>query len=170
LHYGHDEHIFDRMTSNARLPAWPSRTVAVLSTVDHGPHAIPVSAPVRAGDRRVLLSLHRDRGSLARLRRRPEVALTVLTEGDVAFTARGRARIVEEPMACAPDYAAVAIEVDGVDDHRQAAFQVESGVGRRWIDESEKRALSERVKSLAALVKRYPERTHRTARPDRQAA
>ena len=140
------------MNEDTRLPEWPSRTIAVLSSVDQGPHAIPVSAPLRAGDNRILLSLHRDRASLARLRRRPEVALTVLTEGDVAFTARGRARVVEEPMGCAPDYVAVAIDVDGVDDHRQAAFQVESGVGRRWIDESEKRALGERVQALAAVM------------------
>jgi hypothetical protein len=34
--------------------------------------------PVRAGGRRVLISLHRDHASLARLRRRPEVALSIL--------------------------------------------------------------------------------------------
>jgi Pyridoxamine 5'-phosphate oxidase len=94
------------------LPDWPTRTVAVLSTVAGAPHAIPVSAPLRAGDRRILLSLHRERGSLARLREHPEVALTILAEGDIAVTARGRARIVEEPMASAPEYAAVAIEVE----------------------------------------------------------
>src|SRR5262245_60299088 len=32
------------------LPEWPARTIAVLATVDDGPHAIPVSAPVRADD------------------------------------------------------------------------------------------------------------------------
>ena len=51
------------------LPTWPGRTVGVLATVGDGPHAIPVSAPVRAGDRRILLSLPRSRGSLERLRR-----------------------------------------------------------------------------------------------------
>jgi Pyridoxamine 5'-phosphate oxidase len=84
------------------LPEWPTRTIAVLATLDDGPHAIPVSAPLRAGDRRILLSLHRTRGSLSRLREEPRVALVVLTEGNTAFTARGRARIVEEPMAAAP--------------------------------------------------------------------
>jgi hypothetical protein len=133
------------------LPEWPSRTIAILSTVEDGPYAIPVSAPLRAGDRRILLSLHRDRGSLARLRRRPEVALTVLAEGDVAFTARGRARVVEEPMASGPDYAAIAIDVEQVDDHRQTAFRVDSGVGREWVDEGEQRALRDRVAALREL-------------------
>ena len=36
----------------ATLPEWPTRTIGVLSTVEEGPYAIPVSAPQRAGDRR----------------------------------------------------------------------------------------------------------------------
>jgi hypothetical protein len=134
------------------LPEWPTRTIAVLATLGEGPHAIPVSAPLRAGDRRILLSLHRTRGSLSRLREQPQVALAVLTEGNLAFTARGRAGIVEEPMAAAPDYVAVAIEVEQIDDHRQPAFLVEAGVDRRWIDTTERDALGERVRALARLI------------------
>ena len=48
--------------------------------------AIPVSAPLRAGDRSIVFTLRRTRGSLARLREHAQVALTVLTEGDIAFT------------------------------------------------------------------------------------
>jgi hypothetical protein len=139
------------------LPAWPARTIAMLATVGDGPHVIPVSAPVRAGDDRILLSLHRTRGSLARLRTDPQVALLVLTGDDTAFTARGRASIVEEPMDCAPDYVAVAIDVDEVDDHRQPAFTVEAGVDRNWVDEAEQHALRTRVQALSA----------RAAQPDR---
>jgi hypothetical protein len=133
------------------LPSWPARTVAVLTTLGDGPHAIPVSAPLRADDAAILLSLRSDRGSLARLRAQPRVALTVLGGGDVAFTARGRARVVEQPMAVAPDYAAVAIDVDAVDDHRQAAFTITAGVDREWVDAGEQRALRERVEALAEL-------------------
>jgi uncharacterized pyridoxamine 5'-phosphate oxidase family protein len=133
------------------LPTWPTRTVGMLATTGpDGPHVIPVSAPLRAADRRILLSLHRTRGSLERLRRRPEVALLVLADDDIAFTARGRASVVEEPMEVAPDYVAVAIEVDAVDDHRQPAFVVDSGVGRRWVDEAEQKALGARVAALSA--------------------
>jgi hypothetical protein len=135
------------------LPTWPTRTVGMLATTaDEGPHVIPVSAPLRAGDRQILLSLHRTRGSLERLRGRPEVALLVLAGDDVAFTARGRASVVEEPMDVAPDYVAVAIAVDEVDDHRQPAFVVDSGVGRRWVDEAEQKALGARVAALGALA------------------
>jgi len=131
----------------------------VLSTVDPAPHAIPISAPVRADDRRVLFSLHRERDSLARLRERPEVALTVLAEGNLAFTARGRARVVQEAMSAAPDYAAVELEVECVDDHRQPAFEVGARVGRRWVDESEQRALGERVRAMRRLVAELDPRT-----------
>ena len=131
------------------LPDWPRRTVAVLSTVDEDVHAIPVSAPVRAGDRAILLSLHRSRDTLGRIRSRPEVALTFLAEGDLAFTARGRATVVEEPMAADPEYTAVSIAVDHVDDHRQPGFRVTAGVDREWVDESARAALAARVSALS---------------------
>ncbi len=134
------------------LPEWPARTIAFLVTVDQLPHAIPVSAPVRAGAHRVLLSLKRTRNSLARLRRRPDVALTLLAAGDIAFTANGRAQILQEAMDEAPDYAAVEIIVHGIDDHRQAEFAVEAGPDRRWRDVSEQQALGRRVKVLTALA------------------
>jgi hypothetical protein len=70
------------------LPEWPARTIAVFSTVDSGPYAIPVSARLRAGERRILFSLRRSGGSLARLRTRARIALTILTEA----TSRGRVR------------------------------------------------------------------------------
>jgi hypothetical protein len=133
----------------AILPQWPQRTVAVLSTVDEGVHAIPVSAPVRAGDRRILLSLHRSRDTLGRIRRWPEVALTFLAEDDLAFTARGRATIAEEPMAVDPEYVAVAIEVARVDDHRQPAFRVTTGIDREWVDETARTRLAARVRALS---------------------
>jgi hypothetical protein len=134
------------------LPEWPTRTIAVLATVDDGPYSIPVSAPVRAGSRHILISLHRSRGSLARLGRCARVALTSLTEGDLAFTARGCARIVERPLAPTPDYVAIAIDVERIDDHRQVEFRVESGIDRRWVDENEQRALQARVNARSGLA------------------
>jgi hypothetical protein len=55
-------------------------------------------------------------------------------------------------MASAPEYAAVAIDVEHVDDHRQAAFRVESGIDRSWVDEDEQRALGDRVGALSLLA------------------
>jgi hypothetical protein len=134
------------------LPEWPTRSIGMLATIEEGPFAIPISAPLRAGDRTILFTLRSSRGSLARLRKRREVALAVLTQGDMAFTARGRARIVEEPMAVAPDYAAVALDVEHIDDHRQKECLVDSGIGRQWIDEDEQRALGARVGALRELA------------------
>ncbi|WP_067804652.1 pyridoxamine 5'-phosphate oxidase family protein [Actinomadura formosensis] len=138
------------------LPSWPPRTIAILTTLsgppDHGPHAIPVSAPVRADDHTVLLALHRTRGSLARLRERPHVALTVLAENDIAFTVRGTARVVDEPMAADPDYVSVAITATDIDDHRQPGFVVEAGIDRRWIDTEQRDALAARVRALTTAT------------------
>ncbi|MFI6868403.1 hypothetical protein [Nocardia sp. NPDC050406] len=121
-------------------------------TTDPAPHAIPVSWPVRAGDRRILLSLKHDRGSLARLRERPGVALLILGGGDVALCARGTAEVVADPLPGAPDYVAVAIEVAAIDDHRQSAFAVATGIQRTVLDPSELRYLEERVATLRSLV------------------
>jgi hypothetical protein len=124
----------------------------VLTTTDGVPYAIPVSAPVRAADRRVLIALHRTRGSLFRLCRRPDVALLVLAEGNIAFTARGHAAVLAEHLTASPDYAAVAIEVEEIDDHRQRTFEADSGIGRRWLDTDEQRALSASVQELRQLI------------------
>jgi hypothetical protein len=129
------------------LPDWPRRTIAILSTLDDGPHAIPISAPVRAGDDRIRFSLRRDRDSVARIRKCPRVAITILAEGDVAFTARGRAHTLEE-LLTQPDYVAVELDVDAVDDHRQAAFGVTGGIDREWRDDAERDALGARVAAL----------------------
>jgi len=134
------------------LPSWPAGTIGVLSTVGEEPHAIPVTAPVRAGDRRILLSLKRDHASLRRLREQPQVALAILAEGDEAFTARGHASVVQEPMARAPEFAAVLIEVDHLDDHRQPAEVVNSGVEVRWNDDGAEQSLRDRVEALSELA------------------
>jgi hypothetical protein len=116
------------------LPAWPPGTAAVLSTGGGAPHAIPVSTAVRAGPCRVLLALARRRESLARLRADPRCALTVLAAGDVAFTAHGRAAVVQDPMAVADAVVAVAIDVDAVQSHADPRFAIDEGVRWRWVD------------------------------------
>lgn len=134
------------------LPEWPLRTIAVLATVDGRPYGIPVSAPLRAADRRIVLALHNSRGSLARLRANAEVAVVILAAGNVAFTARGPARVFESPLAGTTDYVGVVIDVEEIDDHRHDAFVIESGVNRRWLDEGEQHALMARVAVLREHV------------------
>ena len=134
-----------------QLPEWPARTIAVLSTIEEGPHAIPVAAPVRAGDQRILISLERTRGSLARLRVNPHVALAILAGGDCAFTALGRARILQESMPDAPNYVAVEIDVEEIDDHRSTGAVVESGVRVQFADDAEL-SLRKRIDALRELT------------------
>ena len=116
------------------LPEWEPGTVCVLTTGGGAPHAIPVSTALRAGPRRVLLALAARRESLARLRREPRCALTIMA-ADVACTAHARAEIVQESLPGAEGVAAVALEVDAIQDHMQPRFAIAAGVAWHWTDE-----------------------------------
>jgi hypothetical protein len=110
----------------------PTGTVAVLTTAgDDGPHAIPVSTAMPAGPDAVLLALGPRRGSLARLRADPRVALTVLAQG-TALTLRGTATEIGE----AAGTVAVRIAVAAVDDHDQPTFAIHAGVRWEWTDDA----------------------------------
>jgi hypothetical protein len=116
------------------LPPFPGDLVAVLATVGpDGPAAIPVSAVVRAGDRRVLLALAHRRGSLARLRAEPRAALSLLGTG-FAVTARGEARVVADPLPGAEFVAGVELAVSRLDDAIGTATVVHRGVHWGWRD------------------------------------
>ena len=134
------------------LPEWPEKTIAVLSTQNEEVHAIPITAPLRIGDRQILLRLKRCRESLARLREHPKVALTIFAKGNLAFTARGPARVVQEPMLSAPMFAAVAIDVENIDDHRQRDLVVDSGVSLDWTNERTQQLLQEHLDSLREVA------------------
>ena len=134
------------------LPEWPEKTIAVLSTQNEEVHAIPITAPLRIGDRQILLRLKRCRESLFRLREHPKVALTIFARGNLAFTARGPARIVQEPMVSAPMFAAVAIDVENIDDHRQRDLVVDSGVSLDWTNERTQRFVQEHLYALREVA------------------
>ena len=135
------------------LPEWPAETVTILATAGEGPHAIPVSAAVRCGPRHVLIALAGGRASLARLRANERVALAILA-GDVAVTAHGRARVLDEALV--EGVVAVEIEVDAVQDHDRPTFSIESGVRWRWTDaEAGRRDATVRA-ALARLAQARP--------------
>ena len=113
---------------DAALPDWPAGTVCVLATSGaDGPHAIPVSTAIRAGDDRIVLALARTRGSLERLRADPRVALTVMAGPDLAFTAHGTARVVADPLPGAEGVAGVEIVVDAMRRHERPTFAIDAG-------------------------------------------
>ena len=135
-----------------KLPHWPNETIAVLCTVDEVPYAIPVTAPLRVGDRKILLSLNDCRGSLARLQKNPQVALLILSAGDLAFTARGRAVVVETTSAPVSEFVAVAIEADEIDDHRVPGRAVTSGAGIDWDCASTRHLLRAHLDTLVEIA------------------
>jgi hypothetical protein len=138
------------------LPEWPPGTVAVLSTGAGEPHAIPVSALVRAGPRTVFLALALRRESLARLREDAHCALTLLAAGNVALTAHGQATVMEEPMAVSDRVVALRLDVERIQDHGQPGFQIDAGVRWHWTDaESDRRDAAIRA-ALEALAQAQP--------------
>ena len=133
------------------LPEWPDGTVTVLVTAGETPHAIPVSAAVRAGPRRALLGLAATRGSLARLRESPGVALVIICEG-TAVTAHGRARVLDDHLS--EGVVAVSVEVDDVQDHNRPTFEISAGVAWRWTDDDAERRDGEVRAALHTLATR----------------
>jgi hypothetical protein len=131
------------------LPVWEHGTPGILCT--HGPHAIPVSTAIRAGEHRIVLALSRRRESLALLREHPRVAFCLLGR-DLAFTAHGSASVAREELDSAAHVAAIAIEVDRVQDHCDPRTQMLDGA--RWrhtTDEAEQssKAIAAELAELA---------------------
>jgi hypothetical protein len=115
-------------------------------------HAIPVVAVLRAGDRKILIALARSRGSLLRIHQDAVVAITLLIEGNHAFTARGRAHIVQDTMEGAKAFSAVAIDVAEIDDHRQASFSVNFGVSLHWNSDADRTAFRDHIGLLRKIA------------------
>ena len=126
----------------------------MLSTGAGAPHAIPVSTALRAGPRRVLLALAARRETLARLRRDPRCALTIMAAGDVACTVHARAEVVSEALPGAEAVAAVALAVEAIQDHMQPRFAIGPSVGWEWTDEDARAGDAAVRAALAELARR----------------
>jgi hypothetical protein len=111
-----------------RLPEWERGTPAVLCVA--GPHPIPVTAFLRAGDDRLLIALGRRRETLRRLRDEPSAALLVMGAG-LAFTAHGPARVIAEQLEGADTVVAVELRVERLQNHL-ADGRTEMVDGARW--------------------------------------
>ena len=133
------------------LPEWEDGAVTVLSTGGPAPHAIPISTAVRAGPRRVLIALAAGRESLARLRREPRCALTIVTGTDVACTAHARAVVLDE---VADGVVAVALAVETIQDHMQPRFAIDAGVAWRWTDDDARARDAAIREALSQLARR----------------
>jgi hypothetical protein len=133
----------DQSAQKPPLPYWPEETVALLSACDHRLHAVPIAAILRAGDRRILFCLHRAHWSPA-LRK---VALTVLGPG-VAFSARGRAGVLEEALVGERSFVALELIVEAIDDHGAIGYSM----AVMWSDERKLEEFRERISALQWLA------------------
>jgi hypothetical protein len=131
------------------LPHWDSGTPAILCVA--GPHAIPVSTAVRAGDDRLLLALGRERDTLQRLRDDSRVAFCLLGEG-VAFTAHGHASVAAEQLDASERVVAVELRVERMQDHlADGRTEMLDGARWRWRDEEFGATEEEIVRELRGL-------------------
>jgi hypothetical protein len=131
------------------LPRWMRGTPAVLCVA--GPHPIPITAFLRAGDDRLLLALGRKRETLRRLRDDPAVALLLMGEG-LAFTAHGRASVLAERLKATETVVAVELRVDRVQDHlADGRTEMLDGVRWHWCAEEHGEAEDAIIEELATL-------------------
>lgn len=138
-----------RVTTATPLPHWPRGTPGVL--VVAGLHAIPISTSQRADDARVIFALGRRRETLRRLRDDPSAALCMLGEG-VAFTASGRARVLQEQLETVP-VAALELVVELVQDHlADGRTEMLAGARWRWRDSKAAAADEQVVAELTKLA------------------
>ena len=115
------------------LPHWERGTPAILCVA--GPHAIPMSTTIRAGDDLILFALGRDRETLERLRDDSRAAICVIGKG-LAFTATGYASVVAERLEASNRVVAVELRVESVQDHlADGRTEILDGVRWRWLDE-----------------------------------
>jgi hypothetical protein len=134
------------------LPEWERGTPAVLCVA--GPHPIPITAFLRAGDDRVLLSLGRRRETLRRLRDDSNVALLLMGAG-LAITAHGRARVVAERLEAADTVVAVELVVERVQDHlADGRTEMLDGARWRWCAEEHGEAEDAILAELGRLAER----------------
>jgi hypothetical protein len=132
-----------------RLPEWQRGTPAVLCVA--GPHPIPITAYLRAGDDRVLLALGRKRETLRRLRDDSAVALLLMGEG-LAFTAHGQAQVIAEELEATDTVVAVELRVDRIQNHlADKRTEMLDGARWRWCAEEHGEAEDAILAELAGL-------------------
>jgi hypothetical protein len=132
-----------------RLPTWERGTPAVLCVA--GPHPIPVTAHLRAGDDRVLIALGRRRETLRRLREDPSAALLLMGAG-LAFTAHGRARVIAEELEATDTVVAVELLVERIQNHlADERTEMLDGARWRWCAEEHGQAEEAILAELASL-------------------
>jgi hypothetical protein len=132
-----------------RLPEWERGTPAALCVA--GPHPIPITAYLRAGDDRVLLALGRKRETLRRLREDPSVALLLMGAG-LAFTAHGRASVIAEELEATDTVVAVELRVHRVQNHlADKRTEMLDGARWRWCAEEHGEAEDAILAELAGL-------------------
>ena len=141
-------HAVATMSDDVILPEWPVGTVAILVTGGDRPHAIPVSAIVRAGPRLA----HPRAGPQPRVAGSP--ARVAGGDGRDLRAATWRSASTAAPACstsiCWSGSPAVAVDVEAIHDHDRPTFAIHAGVAWEWTDEEAARRDAEVQPALRA--------------------
>ena len=141
----------DEQPDAGPLPEWRLRSPGFL--VVTGPHVIPISTAVRAGDRRIVLGLARRRETLVRLREDPGAAFALLAD-DVAFTAYGQAAVLREKLGDSPNLAAIELRVERLQDHlADGRTEMLDPARWRWLSDEAREADKKVLAEIEALAR-----------------
>lgn len=105
----------------------PSSVVATIDE-DGAPRVAPFGSLRAVNPQLLRFIIHRNHDTLANVKRDPRIMVAMICPPDIAISARGRARIVEEPFSLEENYALVEIDIDEVKNDMPTRIGIDSGI------------------------------------------
>lgn len=105
----------------------PSSVVATIDE-DGSPRVAPFGSLRAVNSRLLRLIAHQYHDTLANLKRDPRVMVSMICPPDIAVSARGRARIVEDPLSIDKNYALIEIDIEEVKNDMPVRIGIDSGI------------------------------------------
>jgi len=108
-----------------------NKTTVILCTVnaDGTPNSAPMTFIHAINDRTIRFALYCGGQTLKNIKSTGVLCFSLITEGNIALTIKGRGSIVKERMDASSDYSMVEITIDAVKSDRSVFTTVEQGIG-----------------------------------------
>lgn len=105
----------------------PSSVVATIDE-DGAPRIAPFGSMRAVNPRLLRFIAHRYHDTLANVKRDSRITIAMICPPDIAVSARGRARIVEEPFSLDENYALIEIDIEEVKNDMPIRIGIDSGI------------------------------------------
>ncbi|MBN2230824.1 MAG: pyridoxamine 5'-phosphate oxidase family protein [Candidatus Thorarchaeota archaeon] len=105
----------------------PSSVVATTDE-DGAPRVAPFGSMRAVTPKLLRFIAHRYHDTLANLKRDPRVMVAMICPPDLALSARGKARIIEEPFSLDNNYALIEIDIEEVKNDMPVKIGIDSGI------------------------------------------